>query len=127
LSIRHGSYANVALEGRAAELAASLRDALPVFDPVLDEPGLRSLALVRARLERAHERLALSEQQGDDETTERLARDCRGWHRLEVSLADRFGLSPLARARLAGAIAEAREGSLADYVEATYSEDRGEG
>ncbi len=110
LAKRHGAYSTVELRGRAADLAGEIRDHLPIYSPA-DEPVVRLLAIVLARVERASfaldevdEHLAtqplgayLAE---GAERLDRLRKDLRNWIATAAKLSDSLGMTPSSRARL---------------------------
>src|SRR5438132_6230019 len=89
LSVRHSSYAVVQLAPRAQELAAEIRQVIPLYSPA-DEYAVAALALILAQLERASIALAESDEHFAkvpsmaryDARLDALARlraDARGW------------------------------------------------
>jgi hypothetical protein len=128
LSMRHGSYSTVWLSKRAAQVAAEVRDVMPVYEPA-DEPVVRLLALALARVEaaaKAIDRLD-SETAGREigaymlpEPGMRLRQDLRGWMHTAAKLAAELGLTPVSRGRLGVSVAmiqseRARQELLAKY------------
>jgi hypothetical protein len=123
LSLKHGAYANVAISPRADELATLVRETAPVYEPC-DEPAVRALGVILARIERAEMALAdvdegldaasadpLAGYVGRTERVDALTRlrsDLRSW----LAVAERYfaalGLTPGSRARLGVDIAKAR-------------------
>jgi hypothetical protein len=115
LARRHGAYSTFGTSKRGAQLAAEIRDVMPVYDES-DEVHVRLLGTTLARCEAASVALdkldeALAQMNGADlvkglDSLQRLRSDLRSWIRLAARLADGLGLSPLARGRLGVSVAQ---------------------
>jgi hypothetical protein len=128
LSSRHGAYAVVQLRGRAAELAADLREVVPLAS-LSDSPTIDVLGLLLAQIERAHlvlaqaqhrelERLASEGKATAEERDDlrRLTADLRGWVSTALRYFEALGLSPKSRLALGLDVLRAEDGlrSLAE-------------
>ena len=130
LSLRHGAYSSsLRLAPRADELAAELRKVVPGYSPA-DEPMVRLLALVLARIERASAALEKVDDAADGkeltaylgdgaESLRRLREDSRGWINTARRLANDLGLTPTSRAKLGLDIARTGD-VLAEYLAHAY-------
>jgi hypothetical protein len=110
LSVRHAAYAVVHLGPRAAEIADELRELVPGYS-VIDEPALRTTALVLARLEVATAALDAVDASSEDRPLaqytveeaaklQRLREDTRGWVNTARRLFNDLGLTTTSRAKL---------------------------
>ena len=128
-ALTHGAYATVAISPRAAELADLIRETAPVYEPC-DEPALRSLAIILARVERAESALQQADAALDDGDAgplaayddngvafTRLRSDLRGWLIAAEKYFAAFGLSPGSRARLGVDVARARRLTVVELHE----------
>lgn len=129
LAVQHGAYSTLHLAPRAAELAAELRAVVPAYSPA-DEPMVRMLAIVLARVERATAALEKVDDaaEGNEvgvylgdgaESMRRLREDSRGWINTARRLANDLGLTPTSRARLGLDIARTGD-VLAEYLAENY-------
>ena len=125
-ALKHGAYSTVAISPRAAELADLIRETAPLYEPC-DEPALRSLAIILARVERAESALQKadavldSEDAGPlaayDETFSRLQADLRRWLVAAEKYFAAFGLTPGSRARLGVDVARAHRLTVVELHE----------
>jgi hypothetical protein len=108
--LTHGAYANRRLSPIAREIADALREMVPNFSPI-DEPAVRALAIVLARIEAAEKALEQVEASTDGREFgafsgkgagqfEQLRRDLQGWIKTSVRLMAELGLTPQSRQRL---------------------------
>lgn len=126
LTVTHGAKAVVKLAPRADEIATDLRSIVPgAGEP--DEPTIRLLALVLARVEAAN---AWLDEHG-------LFRDGKGepqpvlkalstWENTAARLCDRLGLTPTSRAQLglhAALGKRAAQRAFEEHVDAKYGGD----
>jgi hypothetical protein len=145
VNLRHGAYSLVEIQGRAAEVAEGLRDALreestyrPAFEPAI---ALASVVLVR--VERASAAVAAADVALDEagvpalaayvstdrgQALERLRADMRRWVAESRALLAELGLTPSAMAKLArdsGQALRARAAlaNLAQHLELVQGED----
>jgi len=140
IATKHGSYALVGLAPRAEELAAGLREVVPVAS-MADETAIALLALTLARVERATAALDRLDEIGDESGSalsaytsseaqkfDRLREDLRGWLRLARTLCSDLGLTPVSRAKLGLDIARAESevGRLVDVGRAIVARRDGE-
>ena len=118
LSIRHGANAMLRLAPRAEELAGDLRELVPAASPS-DEPTIRLLALVLARVEAANAYLdehGLFRADGDGEI-QPVLKALSTWENTAARLLDRLGCTPVSRASLGLDISRTGD-ALAAYLEA---------
>jgi len=110
LARRHGSYSSVELRGRAIDLAGEIRDHLPLYSPA-DEPAVRLLSIVLARVERANDALDEVDEHfagaplqaflaKNGEGLDRLRKDLRQWINTAAKLASELGMTPSSRSRM---------------------------
>lgn len=144
LSVRHGAYAVVGLEGRAREVADSLEELMRdegVWRDVF-APTIRAAAVVLVRLERAEAALQqVDEAAGENplasyvgenrDTLARLRQDARGWANTARTYLNDLGLSPASLARIArdtgvgkAARASAAIRALDEHVQREYGAGR---
>jgi hypothetical protein len=116
--VRHGSYAVVALQPRAAEIADELRPLVPAYS-TSDEIAVSLLAMALARLERAEEALA-GAAPGD---AARLRQDALGWANAARRLLNDLGMTPSARAKLGLNLTRARGAALHEYLRERYPDE----
>jgi hypothetical protein len=135
LSLRHGGYAVVRLAPRAAELAAQIRESLPVCEDA-DAAAVELLGLVLARIEAASAALAGDGAGSGGERVEpaaRLESDLRGWVSTARRLMGDLAMTPSSRARLARDLGLGAHGAvqaraaLEKYLAERYGERDGEG
>jgi hypothetical protein len=110
-AVRHGAQATLALQPRAAEIADDLRLIVPAVSDA-DEPAIRVLALLLARLEAANAWLAEREtifanKRGEVWPVLKLV---GSWENSATRLFDQLGLTPTARARLGVDLSRLRQG-----------------
>jgi hypothetical protein len=113
---RHGAY-GVRLAPRAEELAAGIRELVPASTDS-DEPTIRLLAMVLARIEAAH--VWMSEQdfgifRNDGGELQPVLRALSTWENTAARLLDRLGCTPTSRAALGLDIARSGD-ALAHYL-----------
>ena len=99
----------VGLAPRAAELADGLRAIVPCYTGA-DEPTIRLLALVLARVEAASEFVAREGWflPGGEGELQPVLRALSGWENTAARLCDRLGLTPTSRAQLGLDLVRAR-------------------
>ena len=125
LARRHGAMATLSLAPRANEIATELRELVPTRSES-DEPTIRLLALVLARIEAAN---AWLDEHG-------LFRDAKGqpqpvlkalstWENTAARLCDRLGLTPTSRAALG--LDLSRTADELERLTTRYRRDAGEG
>ena len=111
-AVTHGSYSLLRLQPRATELAAELRELVPLSSPT-DGPAIGALSLILAQAE--HARLVLATVQartvqlttsgetltGDErDDLRRLSSDLRGWLNSAGRYFEMLGMTPSSRVRL---------------------------
>jgi hypothetical protein len=101
LSLKHGAY-GVRLAPRAEELAAGIRELVPARSDS-DEPTIRLLAMVLARIEAAH--VWMGEQdlgifRNAAGEIQPVLRALSTWENTAARLLDRLGMTPTSRAAL---------------------------
>jgi hypothetical protein len=99
LSLRHGGRAVVAHEARARELADDLRELVPARSEA-DEPMIRLLALTLAQVEAMAGWLSEHGLVDEDGEARSILKHFGTMLNSAARIADRLGLSPLARAQL---------------------------
>lgn len=105
IAVKHGAQGMPALL-RTAEIAASLRPLVPTYREC-DEPMLRLLAGVLARIELASEWLAEHGIFRDGGEIQPVLRAMSTWENTAARILDRLGCDPLARAQLDLDVAQA--------------------
>jgi hypothetical protein len=118
---RHGATAMITLAPRADEIADDLREIVPAQSEA-DEPTIRLLALVLARVEAANDYLAERGIFADDRgTPQPILKALSTWENTAARLCDRLAMTPTARGALGLDLARARRGAaLADHLRETY-------
>jgi Phage terminase, small subunit len=118
LRLTHGAQSMIRLAPRAAELADDLRVVVPAVSDA-DEPTIRLLALVLARVEVANEWLAehgIFKAWSDE--VQPVLKVLSTWENTAARLCDRLGLTPTSRAALGLDLARSRGELLrADLVD----------
>lgn len=117
LATKHGAYSIVKVSERAAELAADLGPLVPGYCSS-DEPAVRLLAIMLARVERAE---AALEEAGPADL-QRLRQDALGWANASRRMMNDLGMTPTARARMGLDVARAKGAALAAHVADRYGE-----
>ena len=117
LALKHGGDAVLRLTPRSVEIADGLREIVPASSPS-DEPTIRLLALVLARIETANEWLAengiFRNRRGDPQP---VLKALSTWENTAARLADRLGLTPTSRAALGLDLARAHEAGIESLLE----------
>jgi len=119
LALKHGATATLRLAPRAAAIAEGLRAIVPARTES-DEPSLRILALVLARVEVANEWLAengLFRGKGEPQP---ILKVLSTWENTAARMADRLGLTPTSRAALGLDVARARGEAARAHIASTY-------
>lgn len=127
VAVRHGAYAVVRLGHRAAEIADELRPLIPGYTS-MDEPALRILAFVLARLEAASAALDAVDATSEGRelaaytaesapALQRLREDARGWTNTARRLLNDLCLTTASRAK-AGLHLAQTESTLVSLCEA---------
>ena len=125
LARRHGATAMVTLAPRAEEIADGLREIVPARSEA-DEPTLRLLALVLARVEAANAWLAEHGVLRADGQPQGVLKALSTWENTAARLANDLALNPTARAKLGLNVARARGAVLDEYLRENYGvEERG--
>lgn len=116
-SVSHGGNAMLRLAPRSQEIAEELRGIVPAYS-VADEPSIRLLALVLARIETVNEWLAdrgvFRTKRGDPQP---ILKVLSTWENTASRLCDRLGLTPTSRAALGLDLARAHEAGIEALVE----------
>ncbi len=113
VALKHGSYALLRLQPRAKELAAELRELVPLSSPT-DGPAIDALSLILAQAEhgglvlatvqaRTWERITRGEEPltaDERDDLRRLSADLRGWLNSAGRYFEALGMTPTSRARL---------------------------
>ena len=120
LALRHGASALLRLAPRAGELADGLRELVPGASAA-DEPAIRLLALVLARIEAANGWLAehgLFRRGGGE--PQPVLRALSAWENTAARLCERLGLTPTSRAQLGLDLTRARGEALRAHLAERY-------
>lgn len=117
LAVKHGAEALLRLQPRAEKIAAQLREIVPARSES-DEPTIRLLSLVLARVETANLWLAengiFRNSRGDPQPVLKVLST---WENTAARLADRLGLTPTSRAALGLDLARAHDAGLAKLLD----------
>jgi hypothetical protein len=117
LAVKHGGDAMLRLAPRATEIADDLRAVVPSRSDA-DEPTIRLLALVLARIETANEWLAehglFRNTRGEPQP---VLKSLSTWENTASRLADRLGLTPTSRAALGVDLLRAQEAGIESLAE----------
>jgi phage terminase small subunit len=123
VALRHGAQSSIRLAPRAAELAADLRAVVPAVS-ASDEPTIKLLALVLARVEAANEWLAehgiFVDETGNPQP---VIRALSTWENTAARLLDRLGCTPTSRAALGLDLARSHSAVLRADLAARYATD----
>jgi len=121
LSTVHGALSKLRIPERAAELADGLRAIVPAFSDA-DEPTVRLLATVLARVEAANVWVAEHGLYRDDAgELQPVLRALSTWENTAARLLNDLGCTPTSRARLGLDLSRAT-GGLAEYLAERYAE-----
>jgi hypothetical protein len=132
LSVRHAAYSKLRLQPRAEDLRRQLAPLVP-FHTEADAPLVDLVSFTLAQVERAALVLAIEQAESVRAVEEgrppsprldRLAADSRAWVKTAARLLDQLGLSPTARARLAGDLAGAERTLTAAALREQYGADK---
>jgi hypothetical protein len=100
-AVKHGATAVLALAPRSAQIAEGLRPLVPLCSEA-DEPAIRVLAGVLARIETAN--VFLDEhglfRPGKDKQLQPVAERIASWENSAARMMDQLGLTPTSRAKL---------------------------
>jgi hypothetical protein len=117
LAVTHGGTAVLRLSRRSSEIADGLREIVPTYSEA-DEPTIRLLALVLARIETVNDWLSehgvFRTSRGDPQP---ILRSLSTWENTASRLADRLGLTPTSRAALGLDLARAHEAGIEALLE----------
>lgn len=108
LALRHGARAMLRLAPRAAELADELAALVPASSPS-DEPTVRLLALVLARVEAANDYLAEHGILDENGVPRPVLKMLSTWENSAARLLDRLGCTPTSRGALGLSLVRAED------------------
>ena len=137
-AVTHGSYSILRLQPRATELAAELRELVPLSSPT-DGPAIDALSLVLAQTEHAGLVLATVQARTVQRTTSgealtgderddlrRLSADLRGWLNSAGRFFEALGMTPSSRVRLGLDLVRTQESVVATLQREARARESGE-